>query len=191
MIRWFPPSLIGSLACRLANCRGRANGSQASRLNSPLFLLALLFPIAGCHVQPHVPPTASGPALEGLSPQYIAVLQALCTPPANWVPEPLKHSESHDHQVWLSPTGHAAYGVIHFKLPLPIGHDLALWGFLRQMRETEGEAVLISKKWDPNLLGPQIRSRRRAIHRADKSFRPRFHRLGRLCGHSSGLSGGC
>ena len=32
-------------------------------------------------------------------------------------------------------------------------HDLALWGFLNQMRASEGEGRLIEKKWDPNLDG--------------------------------------
>jgi hypothetical protein len=35
-------------------------------------------------------------------------------------------------------------------MPLPVGHNLALWGFLREMRRTEGEAELISKQWDEN-----------------------------------------
>ena len=51
---------------------------------------------------------------------------------------------------WLSPTGRTAYGVIHFSLPLPVGHELALWGFLREMRRSEGEAQLLSKGWDAN-----------------------------------------
>jgi hypothetical protein len=41
--------------------------------------------------------------------------------------------------------------VIFIHLPLPVGQDLALWGFLREMRRSEGEANLISKQWDPNL----------------------------------------
>ena len=64
---------------------------------------------------------------------------------------PLKHSPQHAHQVWLSPSGHTAYGVIHFSLPLPVGPDLALFGFLQNMKMHEGEANLISKNWDADL----------------------------------------
>ena len=41
--------------------------------------------------------------------------------------------------------------MIHFDLPLPVGHELALRGFLKQMRKTEGEATLLSKRWDSDL----------------------------------------
>ena len=54
---------------------------------------------------------------------------------------------------WLSPSGRTAYGVIYFSLPLPVGHDLTLWGFLDEMRHSEGEATLVSKQWDENLRG--------------------------------------
>ena len=78
-------------------------------------------------------------------------VQALVSPPKGWQVEPLKQSENHRHQVWLSPTGRTAYGVIFIRLPLPVGQELALWGFMREMRRSEGEANLISKQWDPNL----------------------------------------
>jgi hypothetical protein len=57
------------------------------------------------------------------------------------------------HQVWLAPSGNTAYGIIRFTLPIPIGTDLALWGFLREMKRTQGEASLVSKQWDQNLDG--------------------------------------
>jgi len=59
----------------------------------------------------------------------------------------------HKHGVWISPSGRTAYGVIYFSLPLPVGHDLVLWGFLNEMRKTEGEATLLSKEWDDKLPG--------------------------------------
>ena len=57
----------------------------------------------------------------------------------------------HAHQVWISPSGHTAYGIIHFTLPVPISPDVALWGFLQNMKQREGEANLLSKQWDSNL----------------------------------------
>jgi hypothetical protein len=43
--------------------------------------------------------------------------------------------------------------VIRFSLPLPVGPDLALGGFLREMRNTEGDATLLSRQSDPELPG--------------------------------------
>jgi len=91
---------------------------------------------------------ASKPARQGVQPlsgQSIPVLNATCYPPVGWTPQPLKSSGRHDHQVWLSPSGHTAYGVIHFSLPLPVSADVALWGFLREMKRSEGAAELIDK----------------------------------------------
>ncbi|MBC8106333.1 MAG: hypothetical protein H7Z14_07075 [Anaerolineae bacterium] len=78
-------------------------------------------------------------------------MEAEVAPPRDWTPEPLKSSPRHTHQVWLAPSGATAYGVIYFSLPFPVGHDLVLWGFLKEMKRTQGEAILISKEWDKNL----------------------------------------
>ena len=82
---------------------------------------------------------------------YVESVDAWAVVPAGWHPDPLKSSATHKHQVWVSPTGHTAYGIIHFTMPLPVGHELALLGFLQNMKRTEGEANLLSKKWDSNL----------------------------------------
>ena len=73
--------------------------------------------------------------------------------PTAWKPDPLKKSDRHTHQVWVSPTGNTAYGVIHFNLPLPVGVSLVYWEFLREMKRKEGEAREISKADDPQLPG--------------------------------------
>lgn len=80
-------------------------------------------------------------------------VNALAVPPIGWTAEPLKSSDKHKHQVWLSPSRKTAYGVIYFTLPWPVGADLALWGFLKQMKRIEGEATLISKVSDDALPG--------------------------------------
>ncbi len=87
------------------------------------------------------------------SPEYVDAVGATVVPPEGWTPDPLKSSSRHAHQVWLSPSGRTAYGVIHFSLPLPVGYDPVLWYFMREMRRVEGEAELLSKQWDPNLRG--------------------------------------
>ena len=52
-----------------------------------------------------------------------------------------------------APPRATAYGVIYFKMPLPVGRDLALSGFLNQMKKTEGDVVLLSRRDDASLPG--------------------------------------
>lgn len=87
------------------------------------------------------------------SPAAVPAVEARCVPPQEWIAEPLKKSDRHTHQVWLSPTGKTAYGVIHFNLPLPVGVNLVYWEFIREMRKKEGEAIEISRADDPALPG--------------------------------------
>jgi hypothetical protein len=81
-------------------------------------------------------------------------LEAMVTPPVGWQPDPLKRTSRHAHQAWISPSGHTAYGVIRMNLPLPfISADRVLTGFLDEMRQTEGEATLLSRTSDRRLPG--------------------------------------
>jgi hypothetical protein len=75
----------------------------------------------------------------------LAVVDAMVTPPVGWKAEPFKGSDQHAHQVWLSPTGKTAYGVIHFGLPLPVPATWILDSFLSEMKKSEGEATLIGQ----------------------------------------------
>jgi hypothetical protein len=77
-------------------------------------------------------------------------VDAYVSPPLGWSAQPLKQSSRHSHQLWIAPSGATAYGVIRFSLPFPVGYDLALWGFLREMKRTQGEAILVTKEWDEN-----------------------------------------
>jgi len=74
--------------------------------------------------------------------EFDDALKALCPVPVGWQPEPLKVNARRAHERWVSPTGRTAYGVIHFKLPWPVGPDLALKGF-RKFYET---VISASKK---------------------------------------------
>jgi hypothetical protein len=101
--------------------------------------------------QPHdeIAPAEAAAFQEELSaPTPMAELDARVVPPRGWTREPFKTSDRHNHLVWVSPTGGAAYGVIHFTMPLPVGEDLALHGFLAEMKKSEGEATLLSKNRD-------------------------------------------
>jgi len=92
------------------------------------------------------------------APEAFAPVEAMVVPPEGWQPDPIKWSRTHAHQAWVSPSGKTAYGVIRMNLPLPfIGPDMVIRPFMDQMRETEGEARLISRQTDRSLPGPGIR----------------------------------
>jgi hypothetical protein len=87
-------------------------------------------------------------------PEELEVVEATVVPPAGWHADPLKASSRHNHQVWISPSGNTAYGIIRFSMPLPVGAEMALnHGFLPEMRKAEGVATLISSERDPELPG--------------------------------------
>jgi len=124
--------------------------------------LAVLIGAGSCasRPHPHLPTTGiswgSGDTV-GLTPPFFdRDVEALCDPPVGWIAEPLKKNSMHTHQVWVSPTHHTAYGVIRFELPLPLGEDIALDGFISHMKSTEGSAELLSRTDDPNLPGLRI-----------------------------------
>jgi hypothetical protein len=97
---------------------------------------------------PSLPTTQPSGLTDGV---VVPSVEARCVPPIGWTMDPLKQTQNHAHQVWVSPTGHTAYGVIRFSLPLPLGPDTVLWFFIREMRASEGEARLISKRRDAKL----------------------------------------
>lgn len=127
---------------------------RSSDQRIPLWLAAGLL-LGGCATS--APPVAALPALApaaGLRPpEYVSSVLAQCPVPEGWKPEPLKVNSRHTHQVWISPSGNTAYGVIHFNLPLPVGPDLTLQGFLAAMRKSEGQAILVEKHEDQTLPG--------------------------------------
>jgi len=115
--------------------------------------VAVLVIATGCakpKTQQSLPPTTRAGISQTI---YRGDLLSIATPPDGWVAEPIKQSTRHTHQLWISPSGKTAYGVLYFKLPWPLGQDLTLQGFLSQMRKTEGTATLLEKKNDPNLPG--------------------------------------
>ncbi len=80
-------------------------------------------------------------------------VEAIAVVPVGWKAEPLKQSPRHQHQLWLSPSGDTAYGIIHVHMPLPVNDELAMAGFLVTMQRSEGEAKLLGKQADPRLPG--------------------------------------
>lgn len=83
-------------------------------------------------------------------PEPVDSVAAQCAPPIGWLAEPIKSSPKRQHQIWLSPTGSTAYGVIRFSIPLPMSEDLVLPFFIQAMRDSEGQATLLEKSHDPS-----------------------------------------
>jgi len=108
--------------------------------------------LVGCATHAPRPTTRPTPPFSSDRIYWPAVL-ARVDPPPGWRADAVKASAQHAHQVWVSPTGDTAYGVIHFTLPLPVGHEWSLVGFLQNMKKSEGEATLVGKKWDADLPG--------------------------------------
>jgi hypothetical protein len=81
--------------------------------------------------------------------------------PEGWTTEPIKTTATTIHQIWISPTGRTAFGVIYARLPLPVGAELALWGFMREMKKSQGEAELLDKNRDEHLDGLRFSARGR------------------------------
>lgn len=118
-----------------------------------LLALGSLLLLWGCHTHPPRSDLALAP-IEGLSPpEFMSPLQAIPRPPVGWTMDEPKYTSRHYHQVWLSPSRQTAYGVILARMPLPVGPELALWGFLHEMRKSEGEAILLAKTPEPDLPG--------------------------------------
>ncbi|MFN4244351.1 MAG: hypothetical protein ACK4PI_14075 [Tepidisphaerales bacterium] len=81
-----------------------------------------------------------------VEPVFDPDVELYVAPPAGWRLDTVRRTSRDVHKTWVSPTGDTAYGVIRFRLPLPVTDDLALWGFLREMRRAEGEARLLERE---------------------------------------------
>lgn len=95
----------------------------------------------------------------GLSPAGAnEAIRAVVCPPVGWEAEPLKSSERHTHQVWLSPTGATAFGVSHFGhfLLFLASDDAVLNEVLKGMRESSGTTQLIERHKDAALGGTRF-----------------------------------
>jgi hypothetical protein len=115
--------------------------------------LAVLVPaLSGCASHNH-PASIAGESTHLSNPRFDPNVLADCDPPLGWIDQPLQSAPDNVIHVWHSPTGDTAYGVIHFKMPLPAGGNLALSGFMAQMTKREGTAKLLEKRDDANLPG--------------------------------------
>jgi hypothetical protein len=119
-----------------------------------IILSAML--LAGCASSGPTTRTAAvsaGPSTDLSNPQYFEQLKATCAPPIGWPAKPIEVTPQCTQQTWESPSGNTAYGIIHFRMPFPVAHDLLLWFFLNEMRSKEGEVTLVEKRFDDALPG--------------------------------------
>jgi hypothetical protein len=103
-----------------------------------IFATALL----GCASSARKPPPQFGV-------DYSPELDAEVHVPLGWTIQRFDDTNRYRQRVWVSPSGQTSYGVIRFSLPIPVGNEIALIGFLAQMRRDEGDANLLSKQADP------------------------------------------
>jgi hypothetical protein len=119
----------------------------------PWAFAALLISLSCHHAKPPAPTTQLVVA-PGLTPPFPRQdLVAMVTPPLGWRPDPLKSSGSHTHQTWISPSGHTAFGVIHFTLPIPLSANFVLPFYMNAWKKDQGESKLLLKESDPALPG--------------------------------------
>jgi hypothetical protein len=141
-------------AARMSPRQRNSGRRRHCHSTSQLAFLTFTMLVVGCASKPKtIRPTTTASIADLSTPVANADVDAYVDPPIGWIPKPLKQTARHRHQIWESPTGSSAYGVIRFLLPFPVGHDLLQWAFMREMKRTQGEATLVSKQWDENLGG--------------------------------------
>jgi len=123
----------------------------------PYFMAVISLLLTGCGGKPPASP-ATLPATQASllsAAQHVAAVRASCRPPVGWSAEPLKKTDKSEHQVWISPTGDTAYGVLNVRhlLMALASNERILSEFLDGMRATEGAAELVEKQADPALAG--------------------------------------
>jgi hypothetical protein len=126
-----------------------------NRTTLGLYLACLALPLVCAACQEQRPPAARlAVELTGLAgPESVAAVAAECAPPWGWIAQPAESSRQHAQELWVSPTGDTAYGVIQMHLPFPLSGGLVLWAFLNEMRRRQGEAQLLARSDDPALPG--------------------------------------
>ena len=133
------------------------SATRSTSLISTLLVLLLAGSVVGCghNATLEVKAMTAGSLSDiGLTPPApVSSIRAMCAPPLGWKLEPLKLTDRTAHQVWLSPSGNTAYGIIHITLPFPVGVNLVHWQFLREMRKKEGEAIDLGEDYDSKLPG--------------------------------------
>ena len=124
---------------------------------APLTLLAAAPLAAGCAGALNRAPAPAVPVrVELAPPDYERDLRATVRPPAGWDRQPAEASLNSTNQLWLSPTGDTAFGVISFWLPLPVGTDAVVPVYLNEMARRDGRADVVSREADESLRAVRL-----------------------------------
>jgi hypothetical protein len=102
------------------------------------------------------PAATAAPAGADGDPTWVEAVAATCAVPAGWRVDPLdRRKPGATGQVWVSPSGATAYGVIAVRhLLMPLAADRQILGeFLREMKAAEGAADLLDERADATLAG--------------------------------------
>lgn len=132
---------------------------KLNRLSLRLLVLLIATALAGCSRSTlRASEFPSSRPVAGVGHGYFEYrLEAFVVPPKGWTMDPPKLGERHTHLAWISPTRDTAYGVIYATIPgfVPVAlmplrmlHDQVLERIMAAMKEDQGEARLLSKRWD-------------------------------------------
>ncbi|HET6250601.1 MAG TPA: hypothetical protein VFE47_23135 [Tepidisphaeraceae bacterium] len=130
---------------------------KISHLVRQFLLVGIAGLTLGCSTQrnsPNPANTVAATSIPGLEPaRRISALGAWVDPPTGWRLDKHDVDAKHAHFTWLSPSGDTAYGVVLMNLPLPVGPDMVLWGFLNHLRAADKKAEILQEEHAPELQG--------------------------------------
>lgn len=136
-------------------------------------VLGLIAPLAlstGCASRPTAA-ASTQPATAPANLRTFNTFSATIDVPEGWRYELTSSSDRHEHVTWISPNENTAVGILFFKLPFPVGHELAFkYGFIAEMKRKEGVADVLEKHWDPEIQGLRFTVRSRYFHVEAKFF---------------------
>lgn len=131
-----------------------ARSNQILHRSAVVFLLVAMTGCATKYKRPS-PPASSATSTPTTQPvREFKMFIAEIDPPAGWQYKLNSQDHDHEHVTWVSPSGDTACGILYFRMPFPVGHELAFkYGFLAEMKRKEGVANVLTKEWDPKLPG--------------------------------------
>ena len=124
--------LLAATATFGSGCAGRTNKDYQPALTQPTTAVSVI-----------------------AEPTWNESVRSECRPPVGWSHKPAEAQSGSQHELWISPTGATAYGVIvvkHWLMALA-SNEKILAEFLKNMKASDGKAELVEKTADPELGG--------------------------------------
>lgn len=144
-----PPRVIPSR-------RRRPAPGTSGTLAASLLLLGLLVPLTGCQTQTKVRErrmmeTILSIDFTGLKPaETIEPLHVSVSAPKTWEAMPLVKTPLYTHQQWRSPSRLTGMGVVHAKLPLPLGRKMVVWLAKKEYTKRANDGRVIAE-WEDDV----------------------------------------